>query len=247
MRARLYTISLSHPGMASRLALERKGIDHEVVNLLPGMHPIALRAVGFRGSTVPALKIGSERVQGSLRIVAHLERIHPDPPLYPADAERRLAVEEAERWGEATLQPLPRRIFRYAATRSQELRLWTARDVVGMPVPALAAAANKPVAALMARLVGANEVRVREDVQTLPQTLDRVDELIERGTIGGETPNAADLQILTSIRTLESFTDLAPLLAGRPASAAAARIVPRMPGPAPVHLPKAWLDRAQAL
>lgn len=245
MRATLYTISLSHPGMASRLALEQKGIEHKVVNLLPGMHPLAVRALGFRASTVPALKIDSARVQGSLAIVRHLEATQPEPPLYPADPEARRAVEEAERWGEAVLQPLPRRIFRYVATHSQEVRVWMSRDVVGMPLPTVMAAANKPVAGFMGRLVGASTERVQADVERLPATLDEVDALIAAGTIGGEQPNAADFQILTSIRTLESFADLAPLLRGRAAALAAARIVPPMPGPVPAALPKPWLDLAQ--
>lgn len=246
MSARLYTISLSHPGMASRLALERKGIEHKVVNLLPGMHPLAVRALGFRASTVPALKIDSVRVQGSLAIVRHLEATQPEPPLYPNDSEARTAVEDAELWGEAVLQPLPRRIFRFIATRSQTVRVWMSGDVVGMPLPSVMAAANKPVAGLMGRLVGATTERVQADVETLPQTLDHIDALIAAGTIGGTEPNAADLQILTSIRTLESFADLAPLVRGRPAALAAARIVPSMPGPVPPALPKSWLDRAQA-
>jgi hypothetical protein len=48
MTARLYSLSLSHPAQTSRLMLEFKGIDHEVVDLLPGMHPVQLRAARFR-------------------------------------------------------------------------------------------------------------------------------------------------------------------------------------------------------
>ena len=68
---------------------------------------------------MPALKIDGTRVQGSLRISDYLERTRPEPALYPVEAEARRAVKEAERWGEATLQPIPRRIFRFCATRNQ--------------------------------------------------------------------------------------------------------------------------------
>jgi glutathione S-transferase len=55
MRARLYSLTLSHPSQAARLMLERKGIGHKVVNILPGFQPMVVRLVGFRGITVPAL------------------------------------------------------------------------------------------------------------------------------------------------------------------------------------------------
>jgi glutathione S-transferase len=34
-------------------------------------------------------------------------------PLFPRDGAARARVEEAERWGEQALQPVPRRLFRY--------------------------------------------------------------------------------------------------------------------------------------
>ena len=113
MTAKLYSLSLSHPARASRLMLELKGIDHEVVDLLPGMHPVQLRAARFRHGTVPALKVDGKRIQGSVPISRFLERLRPQPPLFPAEPAPRRAVEEAEAWGERELQPIPRQIFRW--------------------------------------------------------------------------------------------------------------------------------------
>lgn len=245
MSARLYSLSLSHPSLASRLALERKGIEHRVVELLPGMHPLALRALGFEAPTVPALKIGGERVQGSLRIARYLEELRPEPSLYPAEPQRRTRAEEAERWGEAELQPVPRRIFRYGATHDQRVRRWLAEEI-GMPLPGLTALLNKPVAYVMGRRAGAGAERVRNDVVGLGGLLDHADALIAEGTIGGPDLNAADFQILSSVRSIESFADLAPMLAGRPVGQAAKRI-PALPGPVPPSLPEQWLGKAQAV
>ncbi len=240
MSTRLYSISLSHPAAASKLALKFKGVDYEVVEFLPGLHALGVRAMGFAAATVPALKIDGIKVQGSREIADYLERTRPEPSLYPGDERARGAVREAEDWGESTLQPIPRRIFRYAATRDQALRRWMT-ELVGMPLPGVMAAANKPVASIMGRRVGASEQRVRADVLGLPQTLDRVDHLIEAGVIGAEVPNAADFQILTTIRTLEAFTDLRPMLEGRPAQRSAERVAPLPPGPVPPCLPREWL------
>jgi glutathione S-transferase len=210
------------------------------------VHPLAVRALGFSRPTVPALVIDGVRVQGSLEIARHLERTRPDPPLFGTDPAQRQAIEEAERWGEAVLQPLPRRLFRLLASRSQAVRRWMSAEVVGMPAPGLLAAANKPVAYVMGRRVGASEARVRADLEALPELLAQVERLLEAGTIGGEEPNAADLQILTSIASLLAFADLEPAIGRRPCAAAARALVPALPGPVPEALPRAWLDPVQA-
>src|SRR5438093_8729592 len=112
--------------------LRHKGIEHEIVNLIPGSQPLVLRLRGFRGGTVPALEIDGRKVQGSLQISHALEELRPDPRLFPADPELRSAVEDAERWGEAEYQPVPRRLFRWATTTNQDLRQALAKTA-GLP------------------------------------------------------------------------------------------------------------------
>jgi glutathione S-transferase len=234
--AKLYSMSLSHPGQAARLMLERKGIEHRVVDLLPGLHPPIVRAAGFRGGTVPALKLDGQRIQGSLRISRALEQARPDvAPLFPAGI--RQAVEDAEAWGERELQPVPRRLFRWAALHNAPLRRWLAGEVLHLPAPRLAAAGYGPVARLFARMAGASDMQVEADLAELPGKLDHVDELIAAGTIGGPEPNAADFQIGTSVRVLFAFEDLRGQVEGRPASDLAMRLLPDFPGPIPPSLP----------
>jgi glutathione S-transferase len=243
MSAKLYSLELSHPSQAARLMLELKGIDHEVKDLLPGFHPPQLRLAGFRGDTVPALKIDGRRLQSSLAISRALDQIQPDPPLFPSDPENRRAVEEAEAWGEREFQPVPRRIFRWCVTNSADLRRGMAK-AMGMPLPNLAAAMNLPIARHFARKAGANDERVRADVEQLPALFDHVDALIDAGTIGGAEPNAADFQIGTTARVFLSFEDLAPLLEGRPTKEFALGILPRYAGRTPAVLPAEWLAGA---
>jgi glutathione S-transferase len=222
------------------MMLERKGIEHRVVDLLPGFHPLQLRAAGFRGPTVPALKLDGQRVQHSIEISHLLDRVVPDPPLFPRDDQGRRAVEEAEAWGERELQPVPRRLFRWAVWHSAELRLWMARDVAGLPAPRLMAPMNKPLARHFAGKVGADDAQVRSDIATLPTLLDQVDELIKAGTIGGPTLNAADYQIGTTVRVLLAFEDLKPLVEPHPAAKHAMRVLPDYPSVARA-LPKQFL------
>jgi glutathione S-transferase len=244
MLATLYGSPPSHPSHSARLMLEHKRMEHKVVWLLPGLWPVLLRTRGFRGGTVPALKLNGRRIQDSREISRALEEAQPDPPLFPADPQRRLAVEEAERWGEQVLQAVPRRIIRWIATRNQSMRAAMARDV-GMPAPALAAAVNLPAARYLARKAGASDERVRRDLAGLPGLLDEVDRLIADGVIGAEPPNAADYQIATTVRALISCEDVAPAIRGRPAEELAMRIVPDWPTPvAGGYLPHEWLPGA---
>ena len=242
MAARLYSIKLSHPGHAARMMLEHKGIDHEVTMFPAGLHPVLVRLAGFGGNTVPALKIDGRRVQTSLDIARELERIKPEPSLYPAAAEARTRVEEAERWGEAELQPLPRRMFRWALTNQREAREWMAGHE-GLPAPGLQARTNTLLVRRFASAVGATDDRIRQDLAELPAKLDRADELVADGTLSLEQPNAATLQIGTSIRALCLFPQLEPLIEGRPCGDIAYSVLPEFPQ-APVELPGEWLASA---
>lgn len=220
--------------------LERKGIDHDFVALPPGLHPVVVRLVRFPRNTVPALRLDGRRIQGSLLISRALEDTVPAPALFPADPERRRAVEEAEAWGDAELQPIPRRVFRWAAARRRDLRRWLA-EVSGIPGARVTAATGGPMARAFARASGADEAQVRADVAALPGLLDRADALIAEGTIGGAEPNAADFQIAPTLRYLLEWEDLGRLVEGRPAADLARRLLPDYPGPVPALVPPEWI------
>jgi glutathione S-transferase len=65
--------------------------------------------------------------------------------------------------------------------------------------------------------------------------------MVAEGTVGGDAPNAADLQIGASVRQLQAIADLAPVLGARPA-VALARHFPPMTGGIPAGVaPAEWL------
>lgn len=241
MNARLYVIPASHPSIAAQLMLEHKGIPYKRTDLLPVVSKGVLRAVGFPGITVPALKIEGDKVQGSRPIARELDRLRPEPPLLPADPEQRAAVEEAERFGDEELQHPLRQILWWGIKQDREpLRSYSEGARLGAPLGLLMKTAA-PVVALSARFNEASDENARAALAKLPPMLDKVDALIAEGTINGPQLNAADFQIAPSIGLAMTLDDLRPAIENRPAAELARRLVPNYPGKMPPVLPAAWL------
>jgi len=241
MNARLYVIPASHPSIAAQLMLEHKGISYKRTDLLPVVSKGVLRAVGFPGVTVPALKIDGAKVQGSRPVARELDRLRPEPPLLPADAAQRAAVEEAERFGDEELQHPIRQILWWGIKEHREpLRSYSEGARLGAPLGLLMKTAA-PVVALAARFNEASDENARRALAELPALLDKVDELIAAGTINGTQLNAADFQIAPSIGLAMTLDDLRPAIENRPAAELARRLVPNYPGKMPPVLPPEWL------
>jgi glutathione S-transferase len=235
---RLYVIPGSHPCATVEAALALKSLPYERVDLLPGASAL-LQLARFGRRTVPGLVVDGSKVSGSRLILRTLDGLQPEPRLYTGDP----AVEEADRWGDDDLQTAARWIIAYALTKRPD-----AGDsyTAGANLPQLPAA----VAALATRAVFAAELRLWADgpsssersLKELPGLIDKVDALIDAGTIGGETPNAADLQIAGSIRLLLTLADLRDPIDARPAGRLARRLIPRYPGDVPLGtLPAGWI------
>jgi glutathione S-transferase len=237
MATRLYVVPISNAAAAGAAMVRHKRIPHRVVTFMPGFHPPLVRAAGFERHTVPALEVDGRKVQGSRQIARFLDRVAPYPPLFPRDPEECARVEEAERWGEQVLQPVPRRLFRYLMLTKSAARIWMGSEVIRLPGAAAVAPFFMPVIRRLATISHADDARVRADIERLPELLDHVDDLIADGTIGSAEPNAADFQILASVRVLLEFEDLSGLLEGRAYVPAARRLYPDWAGPIPRGLP----------
>lgn len=242
VEARLYVIPGSHPSMAARLMLEAKGIPYKRTDLMPVISKGVLRGLGFPRNTVPAMKIDGRKVQGTGEIARELDRLRPEPSLVPTDPERRAAVEEAERFGDTDLQEPVRAILWWALRKDREpLRSYSDGAKLGIPI-GLALKTAAPIVALSARFNEASDENVRRGLAALPSMLQRVDDWIAAGTIGGEQPNVGDFQIATSLRLAMTLDDLRPAIESRPAGQLALRLVPDYPGHTPAVLPAAWLQ-----
>src|SRR6187200_2023946 len=183
MGATLFGIPASHPSLAAELMLRHKRIGYRRIDLVTAVHKPLMRALGFQGNTVPALRIDGARVQGTTDIALALDALTPSPPLFPADPNQRREVEIANAWGDEVLQPIARRM------------IWNA---VGHDGSTAASYLEGQRMGVPTGLVNrATDENARTDLDALPGHLDRVDALIERGVIGGTELNVADFQIGT--------------------------------------------------
>lgn len=242
VNVRLYTIPGSHPGVAAQLMLKYKGIEFKRTDLFPVISKLVLRGLGFPRNTVPAIKIDGQKVQGSREIARELEQLRPQPALFPADAQERAAVEQAERFGDEELQHPIRQLIWWSLKKDKApLRSFSEGAKLGIPI-GLAVRTAAPIVALSAHFNEATDDNVRADLAKLGGLLDRVDKLIAAGTIDGEELNAADFQIAPSIRLAMTMQDLRPLIEARPAGRLAKRVQPEIAGDIPPILPPAWLQ-----
>ena len=245
MAAKVYVIRGSHACRTATLMLEYKRIPYSVTVLPTGPHPMLVRAAGFPGhstpirtvdgtthsqlamldrfGTVPALKMDGERIQTNHEIARHLERVRPDPAMFPAEPERRRDVEEAERWGDEELQMAARRLL--LATPVEELREGGARGRLG---PLLAK--SDWLRAILARRAGlvfrAGDRNVDALLAAIPPLLDQVDEWARAGVLDGDGLNVADFTIVPSLALLSYRPDLDRELSGRPAGRLLDRLLP---------------------
>ena len=250
MAITLYFMAISHPSMAARKMLDVKQVEYELVHVRPAAQRVQLPLAGFRHGTVPALKLDGARVQGSRAIARALDKRYPDPPLFPADPELRARVDEAERWGDEELQPIPRRLFRFSVAHNPDLRKHVLRGQ-GLPAVPPVALAMQLASSYYARTIEADgrratEAGVRADIAALPAMLERVDRLLADGTLSVDPPNAATLQVLSTVRVLHSFEDLRELVGSHACAAPALDLFDRYPTQLPKLLDPVWLEPIKA-
>jgi glutathione S-transferase len=242
MNAKLYVLPGSHPCAAVEVALNLKSIAFNRIDLLP-MTQMLIGPLRYGGGTVPGLRLDGERLVGSRTIMRRLDELVPEPALLPPAEDPAYAqLLEAERWGEEVFQGVPRRIVDVAFLRRPAAMESYAGDAkLPLPRPLM-----RPALPLTARLMaGKNKARdetARADLTALPGQLDRIDGWIADGLLGGDQPNAADLQIGSTIRLLMSIGDVRPLIAERPAARLTRYFPPMVGGIEAGVLPTEWLS-----
>ena len=244
MNTKLYVLPGSHPCAAVEAALALKSIPYQRVDLLP-MSQILIGPLRYGGTTVPGMRVDGERIVGSRPIMRRLDAMVAEPALLPAPGDPSYAkVLEAERWGDEVLQSVPRRILDVSFLRRPAVMESYAGDAK-LPLPRAMLRPGLPLTArMMAVRNHARDDSARADFAALPGQLDRVDAWIAEGLLGGERPNAADLQIGSTIRLLMSIGDVRPLIERRPAAQLTRYFPPLAGAIEPGVLPAEWVPAA---
>ena len=102
---RLYDNAFSPFARKVRMVLDWKGLAYEAIDGLDKANAEALKAVNGRVE-VPALVDGDITVVNSSDIVAYLEHIHPEPPVYPAEPAARVRARAWEPCADTVLDPI---------------------------------------------------------------------------------------------------------------------------------------------
>ena len=239
MKIRLYLIHNSHPCDAVARALELKGLPFSVTEWPPTLHVLTQRVL-FGDRTVPGITIDGEKILGSSRIFHRLDELVPEPALYPEP--HRAAVEAADRWGNEEFQQVARDLIWAAAKhRPDALASYTRGSRIPLPARVVTLSAPAIIAAEQ-RLNRTDDAKAARRLADLPAMVAKVDAWIAQGIMGDpEHPNAADLQILSSVRLMNSIGDVAPFFADSRAPGLAERL---FGGPVGGHLPVGALSAA---
>lgn len=246
MANKLYVVHGSHPCATVERALDLKGIPYEKVEIIPPAH-VVLQRLRFGARTVPAMAFADgTKLSGSRALLSRLEEMVPEPSLYGTDAETQAQVRRAEEWGDEVLQPIGRRLLWYAfAQHPQSMPGYQEGSKLPALPPRVVVALAPLITRLEARMNDVDEGNVRSDLKALPAHLHRVDAWIDEGVLGNEQPNAADLQITTTLRLLMTIGDVKPLIAPRPAGELTLRLFAPLPGSVPAGVfPAEWLPGA---
>jgi glutathione S-transferase len=228
--------------------LEHKGVPFRRVDILTLLHPMVVRLHGFdaggqtrsaggkrtlglrlgdRLGTVPALAAGDHRISTNHAIARFLDEHHPDAPLFPADPERRAAVEEAERWANETLQMAARRIPGAAMVRDPTTMARSSGDGrLGYLLYKRELARRLITPRILHDVFRASPRSDRELLDELSELLDRIDAWIAEGVLGGPELNAADLMVAPSLALILYRPDVRPMFEGRAALDLVDRVLP---------------------
>ncbi len=243
----VYVIPGSHACRSAMLMLDHKRLPYRRVDFVTFMHPMQARLHGFDAGgqtrtagtrrppalrlgdllgTVPGLACDGQRISTNYRIARFLEERKPDPPLFPADPERRAAVEEAERWANEKLQMEARRVL--GSTMVGDRSTWVSSTADGRLGPLLfrQAAARRIVPTVLRQTFAFSPGNADAILGELPEMLDRIDGWIAAGVIGGAELNVADCMIAPSLALMLYRRDLVSVFEGRPALELVDRLLP---------------------
>jgi glutathione S-transferase len=184
---------VSHYNEKVRWALDHKRWPHLRQALVPGFHILKVRRLTGQNK-VPVLVLDGRALFGSSHILQEIERLRPDPPLFPSDPAERARALAIESFFDEEVAPDLRRLFwsTYLGRSADSARMATAgfssftRGVWRTLFPLM-----RPI---FRRNMGVDAARLARARARLPEYFDRLEsEIGPHGYLVGREFGVADL------------------------------------------------------
>lgn len=213
----LYQFTLSPFSIKVRKILDYKRLAYTTVDINP-LRRAAVRRISGQ-NRVPVLVDGSSVISDSTRIAEYLERMHPQPPVFPREATERARVTMLEDWSDETfaMDLIPFKIFTGDNAKRmvvQSKGFYPPRWYYGL----LFRLGPMELRRLTGwRRRGRSLTELRTDYE---RDLDRLDRLAaDHAFLTGDAPTVFDFAVWGLLRTMEGLEG-EELLAARPRLAA---------------------------
>ena len=196
-----------------RLVLAYKGLDHGVVEVIPGLGQLELfRLSGQR--QVPVLIDGGEVIADSTAIALHLEERHPEPALLPRDPVLRARVLLLEDWADTSLAGGCRQALFQAAATDPVLRGSLLPETTPAPLRKLVSVIPGQVLSPVSEAVG--DVLAPCEPRQLRRNLDQLTALVTASPyLAGDRLSLADVAVAAQLTLLRFPASAGAPLAGR--------------------------------
>jgi len=197
-----------------RLMLAFKGLEHEIVEVTPGVGQVNLFKLSGQRQ-VPVLVDGETVIADSTAIALHLEREHPQPSLLPADPELRARALLLEDWADTALASGVRLALVQAAAGDPALRAVLLPAATPNPLKQLVAAVPAGLGGL-AEALGESLLGSGERLQ-LQRSLENLLTLVSvQPYLVGPSPSLADLAVAAQLSWLRPQGLVVPGLGDNP-------------------------------
>jgi glutathione S-transferase len=176
-----------------RWALDYKRWPHTRCTLIPGFHvPVARRLSGQ--TQLPILRIDGRMLVGSSRILEEIERLRPEPALFPADAAGRQRALAIQQHFDEQVAPDLRRLFWSAYLPHRDACARMATDGASGMTRAVWRVAFPVMRPLFVRNMGLRSSQVRAARERMRAHFDRLEsEIGASGYLVGDRFGVADL------------------------------------------------------
>lgn len=199
---RLYQLPISHYCEKVRWALDHKGLDYEVRNLLPGLHASAARKLTGQ-TALPILVHDGRVVHDSTAIIDYLDEHFPQHPLTPTDPALRRDALEWEEYADEQVGDHVRRLCYQTLLHHRDVVVPLLSHGGPWYGPLLLRAIFPRLSQSMRRFMDINEAAAARSKSRVEQALDRVcTELEGRRFLVGGAFSRADLAVAALLAPL---------------------------------------------